>query len=88
MEGCAASGVNVRRRGVCVIVDNEVGSFFGFVMNMLCSVSLLFFTSFCLSVVLSNVLCISLRVKLQTRLYQCICVHFLLKAILYKFLII
>jgi len=44
MEGCAALGVNVRRRGVCVIVDNEVGGFFGFVVNMLCSVPVLFFS--------------------------------------------
>jgi len=43
MEGCAALGVNVRKRGVCVIVDNEVGGFFGFVVNMLCSVPVLFF---------------------------------------------
>lgn len=42
MEGCAALGANVRRRGVCVIVDNEVGGFFGFVVNMLCSVHVLF----------------------------------------------
>lgn len=39
--GVCSLGVNVRRRGVCVIVDNEVGSFFGFVVNMLCSVPLL-----------------------------------------------
>lgn len=39
--GVCSLGVNVRRRGVCVIVDNEVGSIFGFVVNMLCSVPLL-----------------------------------------------
>lgn len=50
MEGCAALGVNVRRRGVCVIVDNEVGGFFGFVVNMLCSVPVLFFSQCCQNV--------------------------------------